>query len=164
MVQGTLPLMSCALTMNTDFDDLTAFKHWWESGRFINTPVEHAVSQAGVIHGVVLYRQAPYQVQLFIMPPNSSIDDHIHPNVDSYEVFIGGDIVFRCNGESYKQNTLGNCIRVEPSSWHGGVFGEQGGCFLSIQKWLNGVPPTTVGHDWRDANGNQVGSAYLIKD
>ena len=147
-----------------DYDDLTAFKQWWEATRPFNPPVEDPVTKAEAIYGVVLYRQAPYQVQLFIMPPNSFIDDHIHPNVDSFEVFIGGDIAFRCNGETYDQNVLGAYIRVLPDSWHGGSFGKRGGCFLSIQKWLNGVPPTSVGHDWHDASNNTVGIATLIKD
>jgi len=146
------------------YDDLEAFKQWWEHTRPFNPPIEDPVTQAGVIYGVVLYRQPPYQVQLFIMPPNSSIEDHIHPNVDSFEVFVGGDIAFRCNGETYAQNVLGASIRVLPDSWHGGVFGERGGCFLSVQKWLNGVPPTSVGHDWHDASNNTVGSATLLKD
>ena len=145
-------------------DDLTAFKQWWERTRPFNTPEETPVICAGVIYGVVLYRQAPYQVQLFIMPPNSHIEDHIHPNVDSYEVFIGGDIAFRCNGQEYVQNTLGAAIRVFPESWHGGTFGERGGCFLSIQKWLNNVSPTSVGHDWLDVSNNTAGTAMLIKD
>ena len=146
------------------YDDLEAFKVWWENTRPFSPPIEDPVTQAGAIYGVVLYRQAPYQVQLFIMPPNSSIEDHIHPNVDSFEVFVGGDIAFRCNGEEYAQNILGASIRVFPDSWHGGKFGERGGCFLSVQKWLNGVPPTSVGHDWHDASNNKVGMATLLKD
>lgn len=148
----------------TEFDDLAGFKQWWEENRPINTPAENSVIKDGVIYGVVLYRQEPYQVQLFIMPPNSSIEDHMHPNVDSYEVFVGGDIEFRCDGEKFTQSVLGSSIRVKPDSWHGGIFGERGGCFLSIQKWLNGVQPTSVGHDWKDAQENTAGTASLIKD
>lgn len=146
------------------YDELTNFKIWWEQNRFFNTPKEVPVVCDDAIYGVVLYRQAPYQVQLFIMPPNSFIEDHVHPNVDSYEVFIGGDIAFRCDGEEYVQDVLGASIRVLPDSWHGGKFGERGGCFLSIQKWLNNVPPTSVGHDWRDAANNTAGTATLLKD
>jgi len=149
--------------MNT-YDDLTNFKVWWEQNRVFNTPKEEPVVCDDAIYGVVLYRQPPYQVQLFIMPPNSFIEDHIHPNVDSYEVFVGGDIAFRCNGEQYIQDVLGASIRVLPDSWHGGKFGGRGGCFLSIQKWLNDVPPTSVGHDWRDGANNTAGTATLLKD
>jgi quercetin dioxygenase-like cupin family protein len=151
------------LLMET-FDDLAGFKIWWEERRPFNTPTETPVMCYDAIYGVVLYRQAPYQVQLFIMPPDSFIEDHIHPNVDSYEVFLGGDIIFRCNGEEHVQDVLGASIRVLPNSWHGGKFGKRGGSFLSIQKWLNNVPPTSVGNDWHDAANNTAGTATVIKD
>jgi mannose-6-phosphate isomerase-like protein (cupin superfamily) len=146
------------------FDDLEHFKNWWMTTRIINTPQEAKLDFYGVLHGVVLYRQAPYQVQLFILPPNSEIDPHMHPNVDSFEVFVNGDINFMCNDVWYSQNVIGSCIRVLPSSWHGGKFGERGGCFLSVQKWLNGVEPTSVGEDWHDKNNNIVGTAIETKE
>ena len=148
----------------TDYDDLAGFLEWWMNNRPINTPQENSITQAGAIYGVVLYRQAPYQVQLFIMPPYSSIEDHIHPNVDSYEVYLGGDIDFRFDGEMYTPEALGTHIRVHPNCWHGGLFGPRGGSFLSVQKWLNGKEPTTVGDDWHDVNNNTVGLANFIKD
>lgn len=49
-------------------------------------------------------------------------------------------------------------------SWHGGIFGKKGGCFLSMQKWLNGVPPSFVGHDWSQVKNNITGTASLIED
>lgn len=145
--------------MNFDFDDLTAFLQWWLATRPINTPVVSPTNFNGELSGVVLYRHNNYQVQLFIVQPNSTIEAHIHPNVDSYEVFVGGDINFMCDDTWYDQNVVGMHIRVKPSSWHGGKFGEKGGCFLSVQKWLNGVPPTSVGDDWHDKQNNVVGTA-----
>jgi quercetin dioxygenase-like cupin family protein len=137
-----------------DYDDLEAFLTWWLASRPINTPPNNSLTYQKDTHGVVLYRQSPYQVELFTVQPNSEIVPHIHPNVDSFEVFISGDISFMCNGEWFAQNLLGNQIRVKPESWHGGKFGERGGCFLSVQKWLNNVEPTFVGNDWRDKDNN----------
>lgn len=145
-------------------DDLEEFKTWWESTRIFNTPKESPLDCVGIIYGVVLYRQGPYQVQLFILPPNSVIEPHTHPNVDSFEVFIGGDIDFFLGDELFNQNTIGDPIRVAPTAWHGGKFGPNGGCFLSIQKWLNGVAPTSVGHDWCDNNRNTTGSARKLDE
>lgn len=141
------------------FDDLEQFLNWWLNARPINTPNESPTNFNGMLSGIVLYRQAPYQVQLFILQPNSNIEPHIHPNVDSFEVFIGGDIKFLCNDIEYEHNALGMNIRVKPNSWHGGIFGERGGCFLSVQKWLNGAPPTSVVEDWHDNNNNTTGTA-----
>jgi hypothetical protein len=135
------------------FDDLEQFKNWWLTNRPLNTPQENALSHVAETHGVVLYRQNPYQVELFNVKPNSEIPAHIHPNVDSFEVFIGGDIAFMCNDVWYSQDVIGASIRVLPNSYHGGKFGVRGGCFLSIQKWLNGVTPKFVGDDWADTNG-----------
>jgi quercetin dioxygenase-like cupin family protein len=132
------------------FDDLEQFKNWWMVNRPINTPDANALVYVAETHGVVLYRQDKYQVEMFLVKPNSEIAPHIHPNVDSFEVYIGGDINFMCNGQWFGQNNIGDSIRVYPNSWHGGKFGDRGGCFLSIQKWLNGVEPKFVGDDWQD--------------
>jgi hypothetical protein len=135
------------------FDDLAHFKDWWLSTRPLNTPKENALSHVAETHGVVLYRQEPYQVELFNVKPNSEIPAHVHPNVDSFEVFMGGDIAFMCNDLWYSQDNIGASIRVLPNSYHGGKFGDRGGCFLSVQKWLNGVSPKFVGDDWADKEG-----------
>ena len=132
------------------FDELAVFKDWWMALKPLNTPSIGSLSHVAETHGVVLYRQDPYQVELFNVKPNSEIPPHVHPNVDSFEVFIGGDISFMCDGVWYDQDVLGSSIRVLPSSIHGGKFGERGGCFLSVQKWINGVQPKFVGDDWDD--------------
>lgn len=146
------------------FDDLTAFLSWWMQVRPIAPPADTPTNQNGHLSGAVLYRQDCYQVQLFIVEPDSVIEPHIHPNVDSYEVFVSGDIEFMCDDVWYKQEQYGANIRVKPSSYHGGRFGARGGCFLSVQKWLNGVPPTSVGDDWHDKAGNTVGTAIRAED
>lgn len=135
--------------MQVQFDDLAGFKEWWLTHRPINTPAKNAIVYTPDTHGVVLYREAPYQVELFSVRPNCVIPEHIHPNVDSYEVFVSGDIKFSRNSEIYEQNTIGSFLRVTPKDWHGGHFGQRGGCFISIQKWLNDVEPSFVGDDWR---------------
>lgn len=39
-------------------------------------------------------------------------------------------------------------IRVRPTDWHAALVGTAGDAFLSIQRWLNGVSPSSVGLDW----------------
>ena len=81
------------------FDDLEAFLHWWLANRPMNTPDNWALVHQKDTHGTVLYRQGQYQVEMFTVEPNSEIVPHVHPNVDSFEVYIGGDIKFMCNDE-----------------------------------------------------------------
>ena len=145
-------------------DDLTAFKEWWMARREMNTPKETETNFLNRICGIVLYREEDYQVQLFIAQPNTELDPHIHPNVDSYEVFVGGDIAFQCDDVWHEQNNLNDAIRVKPSSWHAAKFGAKGGCFLSIQQWLNGVQPTSVELDWHDSFKNTSGNGKEMND
>ncbi len=137
------------------FDDLAAFKDWWLATRVINTPDINSLVHVKDTYGVVLFRQGQYQVELFNVKPNSEIVPHVHPNVDSFEVFISGDIKFSKDGVVYEQNNLGDFLRVYPNSWHGGQFGPRGGCFISVQKWLNNVEPSFVGNDWQDKDNSQ---------
>jgi len=143
-------------------DDLTEFLEWvfTEMPPIWATPKENAVWRIGEVTSTLLYRQGPYQVQLFSVPGNYIIPEHTHPNVDSYEVYIGGEINFSFEGnyvhslEELEVNDCGLCkargdvIRVKPNNKHGGVFGPSGGVFLSVQKWLNGVKPHCVAMDY----------------
>lgn len=140
------------LLVATKEDDLTNFKSWWLSNRYFN-PI--CMTNVADEHGMILYRENEYQVELFMMEPNSTIVPHIHPNVDSYEVYLCGDIRFMCNDIWYENNTLYSDIRILPNSWHGGEFGANGGAFLSVQKWLNGVEPKFVGDDWVGKDGSE---------
>lgn len=135
-------------------DDLTEFKDWWLMHRPFIIPEKNMLSHVADTHGSVLYRDGQFQVELFNVRPNSTIPAHIHPNVDSFEVYVSGDIVFMRDGELVEQHVVGGSTRILPSCWHGGEFGERGGCFLSVQKWLNGVEPKFVGDDWDDAHKN----------
>lgn len=143
-------------------DDLENFLQWWMENRNIQVDFEdlNRLVFDDQLSGVVLYRQPPYQVQLFLVPPNCEIDDHTHPNVDSYEVYVNGDVDFRVNGEISSEHV----IRIHPTTSHGGSFGERGGCFISVQKWLNDVTPSSVGADWKDKEGNVHGKAYSMRD
>ena len=40
-------------------------------------------------------------------------------------------------------------VRILPETEHAAKAGPEGGCFLSVQQWLNGVEPTAVGMDWK---------------
>ena len=140
-------------------DELTRFKDWWLKTRPFVVPHDSSLIFDNNIRGCVLYRAECWQVQMFVLDPNTNIPEHLHPNVDSFEVFLSGDIEFTINGQvltprsdtpNFNGNSVhyGKFIRVSPSTWHGGRSGNVGGMFLSVQQWLNGVRPTNVGDDW----------------
>ena len=122
-----------------------------------------------VVSGLTLYRQRDLQVQLFVLPPYSEIPMHTHPNMDSFEVYIGGDVFLFIDGEEagdhlklggfdYLENKeeFYNVLflqpfRIKPESPHGGTIGRKGGAFLSIQHWKNKVEPSSPMDDWEEA-------------
>ena len=120
------------------------------------------------VTAVVWYRSGPFQVEMFIVPPNYIIPEHTHPNVESYEMYLGGDISFSHSGRWVTEQDLirvpgspdakGSLIKVRTTDKHGGAFGPRGGVFMSIQHWLNGVEPHCVALDY---DGIVVGSDHL---
>lgn len=155
------------------FDDLKQFADWYLGTRPILVPADNSLSFYETAVGIVLYRQPPYQVQLFIATPSIPIVGHEHPNVDSFEVFLSG-MEFSHSGttiismaDALKVSdggmplSYGAMIRVRPTDVHGGIGSERGGAFLSIQKWLNGTKPTCVAADWRGAAMDKKHAARL---
>ncbi len=149
---------------------LEEFMPLWLAKRELKLPVESPINVDGVLHGVVLFRDGEWQVQLFTVAPYGEIPDHVHPNVDSFEVYLSGEIAFRKNGayvttpEMWSDMTKlsGMAIRVTPADPHGGTFGAKGGAFLSVQHWLNGVAPTSVGDDWAYAGDDTTAKSYVF--
>ena len=114
------------------------------------------------VTSITWYRNGQYQVQVFAVPPNYIIPAHTHPNVDSYEVIMGGRGAFAIHGrwvveddyEILKKNQpplnglRGSVLRVRPNAWHGAAVGRTGAVFMSVQHWINGVKPHCVASDY----------------
>tara|TARA_B100000902_G_scaffold112367_1_gene113582 strand:+ start:1762 stop:2280 length:519 start_codon:yes stop_codon:yes gene_type:complete len=111
--------------------------------------IEKNLSFADGVVGLVVHRDGQFQTQLFTVEPNVSIPNHRHPNVDSYEVAMNG-MTFTHSGRTipFKIMRPGMAIYVDHDDLHEAYTLESGGCFLSVQQWLNGVSPTSVGNDW----------------
>lgn len=146
---------------------------------FLLTP-HNGVQDFGTdIGSVVLHRAGQFQTELFVAPrewntttsqrnyhfsdggPMIKMQQHRHPNVDSYEVPLCGRIHFYKNGvplatpekvaevsKRGQSGVYGSFTRILPTDWHGAAFGYGGGAFLSVQHWLNDVKPSSVGLDW----------------
>ena len=146
-----------------EFDDkLTHFLTWYlDAGLRIFVPHSNFIHFVEGVTGLTIYRDGQYQVQLFTATPNTVIPSHTHPNVDSYEVALSG-MEFYLNDKVvlprwYANLPAHHCnlstshyevVRVLPDSPHSAIAGDKGGSFMSVQHWLNGVKPTSVGNDW----------------
>lgn len=148
------------------FPNLAAFARWvfeqpFSSFRAPATPVTHYTNppKGALVTGVVLHREAPYQVELISVAPSTDgtlLPDHRHPNVDSIEAYVSGALGFTIRGAvvassdptRWAADKPGSVVRVRPTDIHGAYVGAEGAVFLSVQRWLNGVEPSSVGLDW----------------
>lgn len=166
-------------------DNLERFLDWFltDGPRIGMVPFTGAVGRVDGVTKVTWFKHGQFQVQLFIVSPNYIIPEHTHPNVDSFEIYLGGQINFSHCGR-YATNKWadavadkygcsperGMIIRVRPDDLHGGTFGPEGGVFMSVQHWLNGVEPHCVSADYsgivmgpEHAKGVVFGE-YRVKD
>lgn len=151
--------------MSFDFENssLEDFFEWYlhNAPTFGGIPLLRAVEDVHGVTGIVYFQKGCFQVQLFAMPANYVIPEHTHPNVDSFELYLGGQVMFSHEGKwrTEHENMLnpddhGLCrqrlrhIRVRPQDLHGGVSGPAGAVFMSVQKWLNGKRPSCVSKDY----------------
>jgi cytoskeletal protein CcmA (bactofilin family) len=116
----------------------------------LKAPVEGAIHTYGSINGVVIHRDGNFQAELFVINGNIEIPSHGHPDIDSIELYVSGDVDLLVEGKSVmpEGDKHGFMVRVFPNQEHSAHVGPDGGCFMSIQHWINGIPPSSVGLNW----------------
>lgn len=142
----------------------TYLKVFFDTTPILYPPGNNLTFMEGYV-GYTVHRHEQFQTQLFIGQPNAVVPDHIHPNIDSFEVYISG-MTFRHSGETVatpETTVPGKAIYVAHNDWHGGVAGPNGGCFLSVQKWLNNTKPTSVERDWDGETMGTIHQNLIIK-
>ena len=137
-------------------------------------PFAGAVSRVEDVTCILLYRRDQFQVQMFACPEGTIIPEHTHPNVDTIQVYVGGNVIFTHNGRyAYRAdevramdgplrcaNKRGHILRVRPDEKHGAVIGAGGGIFMAVQHWQNGIAPHCVAADYE---GITMGEDHLSK-
>lgn len=140
-----------------DNDSVRSFAAWWMRNKPLTLNVPDGVRWNAGFAGITLYRDGPFQVQLFVVKPNAASPRHAHPNIDSVEYGIAGSDTF----DSDRNLRIGGLICVAPNEMHTAAADDEGGAFFSIQKWLNGVQPSSVELDWTGAPIDQHHAAEL---
>lgn len=155
-------------------EQLESFAKWYlEQPRRPRPPCEKSVHFVEGLVATVIYRMAPFQVELVTCSPNLELPEHSHPNVDSFELYLSGALMFSLDGkqivpdeEAAKigwdgvHHLIGSSLRVPAGAPHGLRVGPNGGTFLSIQQWLNNKPLSTVGDDW---DGDAMGPIHAAR-
>lgn len=128
---------------------LRAFAELFLRGLVPGNPIE--TWDYGKIVSLVLVRQGPFQVELFLLRNEAAFPaEHRHPHVDTFEIPLCGMVEIYRNGvlTAPDDRIAGMpALRLGPGDWHGMTLNPVGGAFFSVQKW-DGMEPSSVGMDW----------------
>lgn len=157
-------------------DPLSDFADWFlKQPLSLLRPPSPGVHYYGDLSAVVLYRDDQFQAELFIVKPDPTerCGEHGHPDIDSMEVAISGELYFTVEGKPVVGHrkmfavgedgalvNYGRAVRVHPGISHTAFVGKEGGCFLSLQRWLNGVRPSSIGLNW---NGEEHAAKFKAR-
>jgi hypothetical protein len=121
--------------------------------RFTGQSIAADESPANVI-GTIIHRDCAYQAELFSFAATSrggSFAEHRHPDVDSVELYLSGDIEFnvvrRGRSEIYR-GRRNSPLWINAEDFHGGRIGPAGAAFVSLQRWRTGTATSSIGHNW----------------
>ena len=128
-----------------DYDPLMAYAYWYKAQPYAipRSPFDGVVRVDG-FSGLVLHRSGRHQVQLWICDPNTTIPEHSHPNVDSFAMWVSGDLQFMVEGGDGKPT---NSFRAKPGVKHSATIGPKGAAFLTFHEFTDG-DPRSVTEDW----------------
>jgi len=144
---------------------LQQFAHFATQGGFhrFNPPPDNITVTDGIT-GIILHREGPFQLELFIVPGDkANIPLHTHPGVDSIEIqFAGGEgCIFISEGIRYNFDRPLTTIFVPEYALHGSE-GAEALSFMSAQHWKHGDARRSIIESW---TGDMLGKdhLYLLK-
>lgn len=137
--------------------------HSWFMKQNIGSLVAGDAFDYGPVKSAIIHRAPPFQVEFLVVRPGKGAAPlHRHPDVDSIEVGVAGiGLDFNVNGTLYHM-VPGSMLYVGPTDWHSvSEIPGNGAAFYSIQKWLNGVKPSSVGLNWEGAIDSLAGPEHF---
>jgi hypothetical protein len=132
------------------------FASWYKVNKFpIRPPIEDPVYVTEISMSYVLFREGQFQAELYLVKPNTGSPEHSHPDIENIIMVLGGDIGTKvdniCPGLFCGQGPV-----IRESDTHALHTGDRGGAFLSLEKWGEGIKPTSVTIRWKgETCGNE---------
>jgi hypothetical protein len=138
-----------------NWKNVEEFASWYKINKFpMRPPIEDPVYATEISMSYVLFREGQYQAELYLVKPNTGSPEHSHPGVENIIMLMGGNVGLRVNGiDNIPPKGLplfgvfGETIRNNSS--HALCCGDMGGAFLSLEKWDEGIKPTSVTIRWQ---------------
>ena len=160
------------------WNDVEEFADWYEKEGFpFLPPQNNAIYRTNNASVVVLYRKGQYQVELYIADADDVTPEHNHPGIESIIMYISGDGNTTLNGNAIADPTpfwnmtnlngtsylFKQRVRLDPKDTHGLSTGPRGFAFLSIEKWPDGITPTSVSVHWDGETTGEIHDAQISK-
>lgn len=147
------------------WDSLEEFARWYcAAGSPLLVPWDAEVIVSDDATAICVFRQPPFQVELYLIHPNVSVPEHAHPDMEVMVVSLGGGKTGNrtSNGLSSSRGMVASTL--QPGETHGGgVLGVSPGgyAFLTFEKWPVGVPMTSAAIHWRGATAGPKQEALI---
>lgn len=156
------------------WETLEEFAQWYkDNGYPIRPPFEDPVYITDISYSYVLYREGPYQAELYLVRPNTSSPSHTHPGVENIVMLWGGDVSLEHDGEYLDSSQFNHRSdngtsslfgisgpKLTDDKTHALFAGNKGGAFLSLEKWPENIVPSSVTVNWEgepvDENHRQI--------
>ena len=159
-----------------EWNEVEAFKDWWiAAGCPIKPPFDKPIHATDIAYALCVYRSGRFQVELYIVKPNTETTKHSHPNINSISMYLTGNMTFAKENEEYidlsklqKEGAngthvlLGSIAETNNGKVHSLKVGPEGGAFLIFEFWKDRDPVSVTVHWEGDLVGEQ--HAQTIKD
>jgi hypothetical protein len=124
------------------------FAAWYKQNRYpIRPPFEDPIYVTDISYSYVLFREGQFQAEIYLVRPNTASPEHSHPGVDNIVLLWGGDI--GSSADTIAPAALGvHGQIIKNGSTHALHAGNKGCAVLSLEKWADGMKPTSVSINW----------------
>lgn len=155
------------LRVPTDWTSLEAFTEWYvAAGCPFRPPADAQVLCSEYSFNTTIFRQGQYQVELYLIRPDTVTPEHSHP-FDQQTIFLSGQLWGTRQGTDGIIGHSGNVERrhrhnpnlAHPDShnigavlptdhWHKLSVGPEGATILVAEHWAAGRTPTSAIIEW----------------
>lgn len=137
---------------------LQDFAQWYKKSHYpVRPPQDSVVTVTDISTSSVVYRNANYQVELYMVKPNTNTPTHGHPGVENLIMYISGDINYVHNGTNISLDTQSHTPVLKDGDTHALFSGPRGAVFYSIEKWPEQATPSSLVNVW---DGPAVGAQH----
>lgn len=159
--QLLVPDISGTLDIPDSWDSCYEFGKWWFDNKMpIMIPTDYRVYCSDDATSICLFRHKQFQIEMYLIFPDPNLPVHEHPGVEVIKTRLN---LYENNKLAVQQHSSGTLFTGQS---HGAginfkeldVSEKSGFPLVAIQKWDDGLTPTTVASRWK---GHAVGPKHI---